>query len=177
MTLNQNCTGLYNTELCGYAQHCCCVILVHWHIEMTRYVASVALVLSLLCSSGCSNRNAQPARAMTNRQVMIEKFIRDCDKANPPWTAKQKANLRQKAKAKAVLVTKALRSDIRMKGAKLKVIDWPEAINAGCIDALSVSVEGSVVSPEQKRVLHEICRKYSDDEIDISPDPIATGEH
>lgn len=105
---------------------------------------------------------------------MVQRFIDNCDKASPSWTEKQKADYRKKAKAKAVLVTKAIRANTKLKGAKLRVTDWPEAINAGCVDALAVSIDGVVAKPEQKRILYEICIKYSD-EIIVSTGAIGTG--
>jgi hypothetical protein len=143
--------------------------------KMRVLLGWASLFLFLIFSFGCANQHVQPKAALTKRQRIMQAFIDRCDKANPPWSEGQRKIYRDKAKAKAVLVTKAIRANPKMAGAKLKVNDWPEAINASCYDARQVSIEGVVAKPEQKRILNEICIKYSDKEINVSMGAIGTG--
>ncbi len=114
---------------------------------MMKRFTSWASVSLLLFSFGCSSRHSQPKPGLSNRQLIVQRWIDRCDKANPPWTEKQKANYRKKVKAKAVLVTKVIRANTKLKGAKLRVNDRPEAINACCYEALQVTISGVVAKP------------------------------
>src|SRR5688572_14133483 len=99
--------------------------------------------------SGCANKKAR-SEPRTLREYRVQRFISDCTKAQPPWTAKQKTDYLKVVEQRKALVEKSLRSE-GMKGARLKAIIWPECIEASCYDALCVFVEGVVVNVGQKR--------------------------
>ncbi|MGI8755967.1 MAG: hypothetical protein ACR2MB_08925, partial [Acidimicrobiales bacterium] len=129
---------------------------------MRQYIG----VLGLILLTGCASQS-MPRK--TGEQMAVERFIENCDKSNNSWTPQQKTRVKQAIKEKRVAVERVIHSDKRLVGARLVVSTTPEeAIDAGCTGLLYVSVDGRVIRVQQKRVLEEICRRYTTNTISVS---------